>query len=131
MKKMRRLLCDTRFFVECFFSDNPDFQLRARDLVSRNKERIVSVVTLHELYLLEVTKRGREIAKLRVQGVQDLFRIAEVNSQIAIDAAEIRSKHKVPMGDSLIAATCKNVDAQCVTDDPHLTEMKELKTRWI
>ena len=68
---------------------------------------------------------------VRVQGVQDLFRVVEVDSQIAIDAAEIRSRYKIPMGDSLIAATCKNAGAQCVTDDPHLKEMKELRTRWI
>jgi predicted nucleic acid-binding protein len=128
---MPRLVCDTRFFVECFFSDNVELQLKARNLVTENKNRYVSAVTLHELYLLELTRRGRETAKLRVQGVQDVFRVAGVNSRIAIDAAEIRAKYRMPMGDSLIAATCQAVHAQCVTDDPHLTEMREIKTRWI
>jgi predicted nucleic acid-binding protein len=128
---MPKLLCDTRFFVECFFSDNTELQLRARDLIARNKDRYVSAVSIHELYLLELSKRGRETAKLRVQGVKDVFRVTPINAQIAIDAAEIRSKHKIPMGDSLIAATGRALGAQCVTDDPHLTEMKELKTRWI
>ncbi len=128
---MPRLVCDTRFFVECFFSDNMDLQLKAKDLVAKNKDRYVSAVTLHELYLLELTRRGREIARLRVQGVQDVFRVAAVNSRIAIDAAEIRTKYRMPIGDSLIAATCQAVHAQCITDDPHLTEMKEIKTRWL
>jgi predicted nucleic acid-binding protein len=128
---MPRLVCDTRFFVECFFSDDMGLQFKAKDLLAKNKDRYVSAVTLHELYLLELTRRGREIAKLRVQGVQDVFRVAGVNSRIAISAAEIRAKYRVPMGDSLIAATCQAVHAQCVTDDPHLAEMKEIKTRWI
>jgi predicted nucleic acid-binding protein len=128
---MPRLICDTRFFVECFFSDNTQLQVNAKDLVTKNKDRYVSAVTLHELYLLELTRRGREIAKLRVQGVQDAFRIAAVNARIAIDAAEIRTKYRIPMGDSLIAATCQAIRAQCVTDDPHLTGMKEIKTRWL
>jgi predicted nucleic acid-binding protein len=128
---MPRLLCDTRFFVECFFSDDMELRLKAKDLVTKNKDRYVSVVTLHELFLLELTRRGREIAKLRIQGVEDMFRVAELNARIAIDAAEIRSKHRMPMGDSLIAATCQAVNARCVTDDPHLTDLKEIKTSWI
>jgi predicted nucleic acid-binding protein len=128
---MPRLLCDTRFFVECFFSDNMELQVKAKDIVTKNKDRYVSAVTLHELYLLELTRRGREIAKLRVQAIQDAFRVVEVTAQIAIDAAELRTKYRIPMGDSLIAATCQSIRALCVTDDPHLTEMKEIKTRWI
>jgi len=128
---MPRLVCDTRFFVECFFSDDIALQVKAKDLVTKNKDRAVSAVTIHELYLLELSRRGREIARLRVQGLQDMFRVVEVNSQIAIDAAEIRLKHKMPMGDSIIAATCQRLAAQCVTDDPHLTKMKDIKTRWI
>jgi predicted nucleic acid-binding protein len=128
---MPRLVYDTRFFVECFFSDDTAVQAEAKDLVTKNKDRAVSAVTIHELYLLELSRRGREIARLRVQGLQDMFRVVEVDSQIAIDAAEIRLKHKIPMGDSIIAATCRRLAAQCVTDDPHLTKMKEIKTRWI
>jgi predicted nucleic acid-binding protein len=128
---MRKLVYDTRFFVECFFSDDAELHRKAKDLVTRNKDRYVSVVTLHELYLLELSRRGRDNAKLRAQGVQDVFRVAVVNARIAIDAAEIRLKYKMPMGDSLIAATSKAMNAQCVTDDPHLTEMKDIKTCWI
>lgn len=128
---MPRLVYDTRFFVECFFSDNIDLQARAKDLVTRNKDRSVSAVTIHELYLLELSRRGREIARLRVQGIQDMFHVVGVDVQIAIGAAEIRLKHKIPMGDSIIAATCQALTAQCVTDDPHLAKMKDIKTRWI
>jgi predicted nucleic acid-binding protein len=60
-----------------------------------------------------------------------MFRVAEVNSEIAMDAAEIRLKHKIPMGDSMIAATCQRLDADRVTDDPHLNRLRDLKTRWI
>ena len=66
---MPRLIYDTRFFVECFFSDDTDLQVKAKDLVAKNKDRAVSAVTIHELYLLELSRRGRQIAKLRVQGI--------------------------------------------------------------
>jgi len=128
---MPRLVYDTRFFVECFFSDDSGLQVRAKDLVARNKDREVSAITMHELYLLELSRRGREIATVRVQGVQDMFHVTDVDLGIAIEAAEIRLRHKIPMGDSIIAATCQKYHAHCVTDDPHLTKMKEIKTRWI
>lgn len=46
---MPRLVCDTSFFVGCYFPDNKEFQLKARDLVTKNKNRYVSAVTLKEL----------------------------------------------------------------------------------
>jgi predicted nucleic acid-binding protein len=128
---MPRLVYDTRFFVEYFFSDDTEVQVKTKDLVARNKDRAISAVTIHELYLLELSKRGRQIAKLRVQGIQDMFHVVEVDSLIAIDSAEIRLKHKIPMGDSIIAATCLRLAAQCITDDPHLTKIRDIKTRWI
>ena len=127
---MPKLLYDTRFFFEYIYTTNDELHLRAKDFVSKNKDRYVSVVTLHELYLLDLQKRGREIAKLSLQTIQDLFRVAQVDSKIAITAAELRNRYKLPMGDSLIAGTCEALDARCITDDPHLIRIKEIKTRW-
>ncbi len=127
---MPKLVYDTRFFFEYFYTTNGELHLRAKDFVSKNKDRYVSVVTLHELYLLDLQKRGREIAKLSLQTIQDLFRVAQVDSKIAITAAELRNRYKLPMGDSLIAATCEALDARCITDDPHLNRIKEINTRW-
>lgn len=127
---MPKLVYDTRFFFEYFYTTKGELHLRAKDFVSKNKDRYVSVVTLHELYLLDLQKRGREIAKLSLQTIQDLFRVAQVDSKIAITAAELRNRYKLPMGDSLIAATCEALDARCITDDPHLIRIKEIKTRW-
>ncbi len=128
---MPKLVFDTRFFVEHFFSSDPRARLRAKEFVTGIKERYVSAVSLHELYLIELAKRGREVAMLRAQSIQDFFDVVGVDSQIAINAAELRNKYRIPMGDSLIAATCREIAAECVTDDPHFTKMKEVKTRWL
>ena len=128
---MLKLVFDTRFFVEHFFSNDNRARLRAKEFVAKNKERYVSVVTLHEMYFLELAKKGRDVAVLRVQGIQDFFDIAGIDSLIAISAAELRNKYRIPMGDSLIAATCRAMNAECVTDDPHFTKMREIKTRWM
>ncbi len=128
---MLKLVYDTRFFFEYFYSIDKGTQRRAKEFVSQNKGGYVSTITLHELYLLDLQKRGRETARISLQAVQDLFRVAAVNSQVAIDAAELRNRYRIPMGDSLIAATCHIMGAQCVTDDPHFTKLREIKTHWI
>jgi predicted nucleic acid-binding protein len=128
---MPSLIYDTRFFVEYFFSTDNSLQVQTKHFVAKNKERYVSVATLHELYLLELARRGREIATLRLRGVLDLFRVVGVSLEIAISAAELRHKYRIPLGDSLIAATCQALEGQCVTDDPHFTKVKEIKTLWI
>jgi len=128
---MPRLVFDTRFFLEHFFSGDEHVRRAAKEFVSTTNERHVSVVTLHELYFILLTMQGRDVAALRTQSVQDAFDVVAVNSQIAIGAAELRNKYHIPMGDSLIAATCGEIGAGCVTDDPHFTKIKEIKSRWI
>ncbi|MGC8999332.1 MAG: PIN domain-containing protein [Candidatus Bathyarchaeia archaeon] len=49
---------------------------------------------------------------------------------MAVKSAELRSKHKIPMADSVIAATAQIRQSPLVSDDPHFKEIKDLKTRW-
>ncbi len=128
---MPKLVFDTRFFAEYFYSDDTEIQLRAKNLVSKNKDRYVSAVTIHEIHLMTLAKEGREVARLRLQTVLDLFRVIEVNSKIAVEAAELRHRSRIPMADGLIAASCKFVDGRCVTDDPHLTSLKDIRAVWL
>jgi predicted nucleic acid-binding protein len=91
----------------------------------------MSALTIHETYLLSLRKEGRETARMRLQVILDLFRALDVNTDIAVAAAELRHKHKIPMADGVIAATCRSSGSTCVTDDPHSHELKEIKTVWI
>lgn len=64
---MPKLTFDTRFFVEYFYSTNRGLIEKAKNLVTRNKERFVSPLTIHETYLLSLRKEGRETAHMRLQ----------------------------------------------------------------
>jgi len=128
---MPKLVYDTRFFVEYFYSANNVALERAKGLIAKSKERYVSTLTIHEIYVLSLKKEGKETARIRLQVILDLFRVADVNSDVAVLAAELRNKYKIPMADGVIAATCKWLDAGCVTDDPHFTMLTEIKTLWI
>ena len=86
---------------------------------------------VHEVYQLSLEREGRETAVLRTSLLENDFKVVSVDSEIAKSSAEIRHKHKVSLADSVIAATCVFLNAICVSDDPHLRAMREIRARWI
>ena len=93
--------------------------------------KYASVVTVDELYKLALEKEGRDVAELRIKLLEKDFRILPVDKELAKVSAEMRSGYRIPMADSVIAATAKFHGLRCITDDPHLTQIKEIKTGWI
>ena len=59
------------------------------------------------------------------------FEVVPMDEELAVLSAEIRSKYRIPMADSVIAATARLHRLECVSDDPHFAQVKEIKTRWI
>jgi len=132
MPKAESFLYDTRFFVEHFYSSDARMLAQTKgEIESTTRDRIVSVITLHEFYRLNLEKQGREVAALRTNMILDNFRAIDVNTDISVQGAEFRKKYSIPMGDSLIAATSRVLKCICITDDPHLRDIKEIKTKWI
>lgn len=122
---------DTRFFIEHFYSANEKVRERTNREILVNKAKYVSVITLHEIYRLTLEKEGRETAQLRVSLISKDFEVVDVDSAIALRAAEMRHGLPLPMADSMIAATCFTLKAVCVSDDPHFSKLRGFSTRWI
>ncbi len=122
---------DTRFFVEHYYSNEPRTVGSTRREVSRQRDKAISSVVIHEVYRFTLQKEGREVAKLRVELLARDFKIVPVDKGIAVASAELRQKYAIPMADSIVAATSVALKAVCVTDDPHLQKVREIKTRWI
>jgi predicted nucleic acid-binding protein len=76
-------------------------------------------------------KEGRETAELRATLLEKDFKTINVNTQIAKTSAELRHKYKTSMAHSIIAATAQTLKAPCITDDHHIKNIKEIKTKWI
>ena len=132
MPKQQYVIYDTRFFVEHFYSrDQRILDQTRREIDSRGSEKLVSVITIHEFYRLNLERAGRQVATIRTTMIEDAFEVVDVNKEIALEAAELRKRYAVPMGDGLIAATTKIIGGLCVTDDPHIRGMKEINSRWI
>src|SRR2546425_567676 len=76
-------------------------------------------------------KDGRQTARLRAGLMSKDFKVIQVDEHLAVASAEMRQEYRIPMADSIIAATASALRAVCVTDDPHISKIREVKTRWI
>ncbi len=123
-------LYDTRFFFDYFYSEDTDLVKRLSQEVKSTKEKLVSVLTIHELHHISMKRSGREVAALRSHTISAEFRLVDVDYAIAVQSAELRSTRKMPMADSVIAATAQVNGCTLVSDDPHFKEIPNLKTKW-
>ena len=126
---MNKAVYDTRFFIEFYYSKDSALLEKIRKEKSR-REKYVSAIVIHELYKLSLANEGRETAKLKVTFLKQEFKIIAVDNQIAETSAELRQKYKLSMGDSMIAATALSLSAVCFSDDPHFSQIEEIKTVW-
>ncbi|MEM2913562.1 MAG: PIN domain-containing protein [Candidatus Bathyarchaeia archaeon] len=133
-----RAVLDTRFFVVHFLAENEETKSKTRkileDLQKGGNVGFVPTVVVHELYKFEMENFGRDIADIRVNVVlRSNLKTVNLDPPIAIEAAKLRYKHRdLPMADAIIAATALETSSDFIlTDDAHIKEIKEIKTRWI
>jgi len=122
---------DTRYLVTLFYSPSADVARRLRREYERVRRRLVSVVTLHEVYRLTLQKEGRDVAEIRNHAILRGFTTVDVDAGLAISSAELRHGHVFSLADSTIAATAMRWNCPVVSDDPHFNEVAGLRTRWI
>jgi predicted nucleic acid-binding protein len=127
---MSKAVYDTRFFSALYYSKDERLLQRIRE-EKRRQEKFISTVVIHEVYRLSLQREGRETAMLRIALLKQDFKVIPVTAEIAEISAELRQKHQLSMGDSMIAATASSLKALCVSDDPHFKRIKEIKTTWI
>jgi len=128
---MSKAVYDTRFFVEHFYNPDPSMKGWIAEEMRKTKNRYISSIVIHEICALSLKKEGRETARLRRDYIEKEFRVVDVDSELASSSAELRHKYGISLADSLIASTSGLVGAPCVTDDPHLASVKDIKTRWL
>ncbi|MFW6111109.1 MAG: PIN domain-containing protein [Thermoproteota archaeon] len=121
---------DTRFFVEYFYSSDQNLLKKLKEDLRKVKKRIVSAVTIHELYALHLKREGREVAKLRSETIRRDFQVVNVDYTVAVKSGEIRNNCHIPLADAVIAATAQIHTCPVVSDDPHFQEIESIKTTW-
>jgi predicted nucleic acid-binding protein len=105
--------------------------------MARYQTRLVSTITIFEIYKLSLEREGKETAEIRTARIRKEFQPIPVSDAIAVrgaqlkHAAKTRNKEDVPMADSLIAATSLLSRAVCITDSPHFDKIPQVKRKWI
>jgi len=128
---MSKVIFDTRFFIEHYYSDDQRVLRKTKDEIRRNRGRFISSIVVHEIYWLTLGCEGHETAVLRADLLEKDFKVVNVDAEIARVSAELRHKYKLRLADSIIAATALVLKATCLSDDPHLETIREIKTKWI
>jgi predicted nucleic acid-binding protein len=116
--------------VEYFYSDNAELLIKLKQESKQVKDKMVSALTIHELYRINAKRNGREVATLRSHTIREEFTVINVDYTIAMQSADLRIKHSMPMADSIIAVTALIHECELVSDDAHFRGIPNLKTRW-
>ena len=133
-----KAVIDTRLFIDSLTREDEQFKRWAKSTLqtiqtSENLGIIPSIV-IHEFYKFQLENLGKDVAELRVNSLLKLdLKIVNLDIPIAIQAAKLRCKYaELPTADAIIAATAITMSCDYIlTDDKHIKQIKETKTKWI
>ena len=133
-----KVVMDTRFLLLLFLASDDRTKkwtkITLEKLQQKRNVGIVPSIAIHEFYKFVLEKWGKDIADLRVNFIlQSKLSVFNLDPAIAIEAAKLRCKYaELPTADAIIAATAIKTSADFVlTDDKHIKQIKETKTRWL
>ena len=133
-----KVVIDTRFLIAHFLAQDELSKKWTRktleNLQNGENHGLVPSIVVHEFYKFLFETYGKDIAEIRVNTLlSSNLEIADLDSGIGIEAAKLRCKYaELPTADAIIAATAIIMSCEYVlTDDKHIKQIKETKTRWI
>ena len=127
---IERRLYEPRLFVEYFCSGDAEFLRKLKDELRSVKERMVSTLTVYEIHRINLKREGKDVAVLRSDTIRKNSKVVDVDYETTVRSAELRSGHQMPMADSIIAARAQIYQCSIFSDDAHLKEIQNLKTKW-
>jgi predicted nucleic acid-binding protein len=132
-----RATIDTRFFIVSQQSKDEQLKKWTRIILEgleRKASRgIVPSIVILEFYKLQLEELGKDVADMRIESIlKSGLEIVNLDPRIAIEAAKLRCRYaELPTADAIIAATAIVTSSECVlTDDKHIKQIKETKTKW-
>ncbi len=133
-----KAVIDTRFLIEHFLAQDESSKKLTRiileNLQSRSNLGLVPSIVIHEFYKFLLENYGRDVADIRTNIIQSAeLEIVNLDVIIGIEAAKLRCKYaELPTADAIIAATAIVTSSDYIlTDDKHIKQIKETKTKWI
>jgi predicted nucleic acid-binding protein len=110
---MKRVI-DSSGWLE-YFADGPNADVFATPLMDISK-LLVPVITIYEVFKIVMRQRSENDA-LQAVALMRQGTIIDFNEVIALSAAKLSLKYKIPMADSIILATALQNNAELWTQD--------------
>jgi len=108
-----------------YFADGPNADFFA-PAIEDTQQLIVPVICIYEVFKRILQQQGLGAAETRIA---DLYKgtIIELSASLAISAAVLSDRLKLPMADCLILATARAHGATLWTQDEHFKEIEGVR----
>ena len=104
-----------------YFAGTPNGQRFAEALTDRSQV-IVSTINVYEVFKRILIQRSEHDAFYAVAVMLD-YRVIDLDTQMALEAAMLSRQHKLPFADSIILATAHAYSATLWTQDAHFANI--------
>ncbi len=127
---------DTRFLLTHYLADTAELKAKtSTKMVELQREMaFVPTIVLHEVYKFMFGKLGKQVAQLRIDSIlTSRLRIVDLTTSVALTSAALRCQHRnLPTADSIVAATSIQTGSRRVlSDDPHFSNIANIRSEWI
>lgn len=119
-------LVDTSGWIEYFFGERNATYFTPP--IEKTDDLIVPVICLYEVFK-KVTLVADESRALQAVAQMKQGSVIDITEDVALSAAMISLKHRLPMADSLIYATARAHGAALWTQDEHFCSLPGVKYR--
>ena len=110
-----------------YFANGPNASFFA-PAIEQTEDLLVPSLTLHEVFKRILQQRDEGSALQAVAAMQQ-GTVVDLDARIALDAARISLKHKLPLADSVILATAQALDAAVWTQDDDFKDIPGVQYR--
>jgi toxin FitB len=117
-------LVDTSGWIEYFFEERNASYFAPP--IENTDQLVVPVICLYEVFK-KVNIVADEARALRAVAQMKQGHVVEITEDVALSAALISLKHKLPMADSLICATARAQGATLWTQDDHFSNLPDVR----
>ena len=120
------ILIDSYGWIE-YFAEGPLADNYATFIEKANDENTITpTIVVYEVYKKIKSTKGEQKA-LEAYAQISRTKIVELTSPLSLEAADISLTTNLGMADSIIIATAKAYNAQIITSDEHLKNIKGIK----
>ena len=132
---MKEIL-DSRFLLTHYGAKDEEVLSRTRTRLAalrRERRGVLPSIVIAEVANAICQEAGRAEALAKLRALEHAgFEVVQLDPELARDAGLLKCMHRdLPMADCVIAATALRLGGRVVSDDPHFSKVKGLRTTWI